>query len=332
MDLGSLHNTVTRLKESMELITGQSRDQRYSMPNMVQTVERRSGEATARFSEELTVTASSIEAVASRTTTLEVTMNNVEASVVAEQVARVNGDNALAFFIIDVEAIANAGTASGQIYISAESAPAGYTAKYGWRLTAGNTSIGMAALLTSGGVGEIAFTADTFKLIDPSYLGGAPATVFNYNGTTFNFDVPVTIRNEEIGANAVTNTATNAANVSASGGVLTANLTTRDNADVLVSVGITDTTATVTNDGASPTTVVTYGFDVQLDGVNTGHSLYSTKQVYSVVAGSNFRGLTPASAQYRLTGRSAGAHSFSIVNTAAAIVGLYITVTELADR
>jgi hypothetical protein len=29
MDLGSLHNTVTRLKESMELITGQSRDQRY---------------------------------------------------------------------------------------------------------------------------------------------------------------------------------------------------------------------------------------------------------------------------------------------------------------
>jgi hypothetical protein len=278
LDPGAMLNTLTRLKETVELITGQSKDHRFSFPNQVRIVERRSATSSARFTESLQIQANSIEAVVIRTTTLEADMGQAQADIVNEQTvratadtalatsittvqanvdtvdarvtteqtaratadtalatsitnvqtnidnvaadvntettARIAGDTANATAITNVEVKANGATASGQVYLKSETAPGGYTSRYGWYLNVtGLPSIGMDALLTTGGTGEIAFTASKFKLVDPSYLGGAPHEVFTYNGTTFNFGVPVTVLNEEIGANAVSNTVAASGNV-----------------------------------------------------------------------------------------------------------------------
>jgi hypothetical protein len=63
IDPGAMLNTLTRLKETVELMTGQTKDQRFSFPNQTKIIERRTGTALARFTEQLQIQANSLGAV-----------------------------------------------------------------------------------------------------------------------------------------------------------------------------------------------------------------------------------------------------------------------------
>jgi hypothetical protein len=63
IDPGAMLNTLTRLKETVELMTGQTQDQRFSFPNQTKIIERRTGTALARFTEQLQIQANSLGAV-----------------------------------------------------------------------------------------------------------------------------------------------------------------------------------------------------------------------------------------------------------------------------
>jgi hypothetical protein len=114
-------------------------------------------------------------------------------------------DAATNALVATVEDTANGATASGALYLIAESAPTGYSASYGWYITAGTKYAGMSAMVSSGGDAVIAFTAEQFLMTDPSYNGGVPGNVFEYDSGAFQFNVPVRVLNQDIGANAVTN-------------------------------------------------------------------------------------------------------------------------------
>ncbi len=372
IDPGAMLNTLNRLKETVELMTGQRQDKRFSFPSQVQAVERRSATSSARFSEELRVQANSIEAVVVRTTTLEAqmgvanaaitteqtvratadialasdittltaTVGSVNAQLISESTTRATADTALASSITTVTATANGATASGQVYLIAESAPSGYTAQFGWTLQATSQPFGMKALVDGSGVGSIAFIANRFKLIDPSYLGGDPVNVFNYNGTTFNFDVPVTIRNQEIGTNAVTNTVITTGNI-ASGGIIVAPiLTARAGARLRIEVKITDTSASIYLAPFS-TTFTSRSCDVQWNnGAGGGNTLVGYLTTMDTVITSNFLGgssyvfykaITPASQVLVLSGVAAGNYQFFMTNTTPYTLGMTLEVTELAD-
>jgi hypothetical protein len=101
-------------------------------------------------------------------------------------------------------ATANGATASGKVFLGATSNLAGTSATYAWYLTANGSVTGMYATADGAGGGGIAFTASRFMLTDPSYQGGAPRNVFNYDGTAFAFNVPVIIRTGDINPQAVT--------------------------------------------------------------------------------------------------------------------------------
>ena len=255
------------------------------------------------------------------------------AAITTEITARTNADSALAATITTVEATANGATASGQVYLVAESAPTGYSAQYGWTLTAGNESIGMKALKSSGGDGYIAFFADQFALIDPSYLGGDPALVMAYNGTTFNFDVPVTIRHEEIGQNATANGAATNGNVSA-GGSLSVSLTTRADSRVVVIVTINDVSASIHTVGFS-TTLTQHSFNALVDGTPGYGSMYSLETLVAsnFLGGSSYQfyaAITPTAQSFEITGLAAGGHTFGIANPTGYVLGMSVQAIELA--
>jgi hypothetical protein len=255
------------------------------------------------------------------------------AAITAETIARTTADSALAASITTVEATANGATASGQVYLVAESAPTGYSAQYGWTLTAGNESIGMKALKSSGGDGYIAFFADQFALIDPSYLGGDPALVMAYNGTTFNFDVPVTIRHEEIGQNATANGAATNGNVSA-GGSLSVSLTTRADSRVVVIVTINDVSASIHTVGFS-TTLTQHSFNALVDGTPGYGAMYSLETLVAsnFLGGSSYQfyaAITPTAQSFEITGLAAGGHTFGIANPTGYVLGMSVQAIELA--
>jgi hypothetical protein len=334
MSLESLHNTVGRLKESVELVTGQRPNQAFSFPNQLRIIERRSGEATARFTEQIQIQANSLQAVVIRTTQLEADMGDVEASVVAEQTARADADSALASDITTVTATANGGTASGQVYLVAEAAPAGYVASYGWTLTVNGASIGMKAMRTSGGVGEIVFTANQFRLVDPSYAGGTPQEVFAYNGVTFNFSVPVTIRHQEIGINATANGAF-AEGYVISGTTLSTSLTVRANSRLLVIVSISDVSFT-THTVPFSTTLTIRSFQLLIDGFSGFGIMNALDTLVSsnYLGGSSYQfyaGVTPTSKSFEVTGLTPGVHTFGVDNPSGYTLGMSIQVVELAQ-
>jgi hypothetical protein len=255
------------------------------------------------------------------------------AAITTEITARTDADSALASQITTVEATANGATANGQVYLVAESAPSGYSAQYGWTLTAGNESIGMKALKSSGGDGYIAFFADQFALIDPSYLGGDPALVMAYNGTTFNFDVPVTIRHEEIGQNATANGAATNGNVAA-GGSLSVSLTTRADSRVVVIVTINDISASIHTVGFS-TTLTQHSFNALVDGTPGYGAMYSLETLVAsnFLGGSSYQfyaAITPTAQSFEITGLAAGGHTFGIANPTGYVLGMSVQAIELA--
>jgi hypothetical protein len=92
-------------------------------------------------------------------------------------------------------------SANGQISIQAVANPGGATAAYGVFLTAGSQFTGLTMIAKSGGGSAIAIAANQFTFTDT----GTSTNVFSYSGGVFNFNVPVTIRNQDIGSNAVSN-------------------------------------------------------------------------------------------------------------------------------
>lgn len=129
--------------------------------------------------------------------------DDANAAVTVEADARASADSAQASLITTVTATANGATASGKVFLGATTNLAGTSATYAWYLTANGSVTGMYATADGAGAGGIAFTASRFMLTDPSYQGGAPRNVFNYDGTAFAFNVPVIIRTGDINPQAV---------------------------------------------------------------------------------------------------------------------------------
>jgi hypothetical protein len=304
-----------------------------SLDERVDQAQSQTDDNSAAIATEIIARTDADSALASQITTVEASVSAVEASVVTEATARATADTALAADITTVEATANGATANGQVYLVAESAPSGYSAQYGWTLTAGNESIGMKALKSSGGDGYIAFFADQFALIDPSYLGGDPALVMAYNGTTFNFDVPVTIRHEEIGQNATANGAATNGNVAA-GGALSVSLTTRADSRVVVIVTINDISASIHTVGFS-TTLTQHSFNALVDGTPGYGAMYSLETLVAsnFLGGSSYQfyaAITPTAQSFEITGLAAGGHTFGIANPTGYILGMSVQAIELA--
>lgn len=128
-------------------------------------------------------------AYAAYTVTVEARFLDVEASVITESTARSTADSALATSITTVQTNLNGITASGQVYLSAKSAPGGATAAYGWHLTAGSAFTGMEAIALSGGGSAIGFTADKFRFTD----SGTAQPWLTYSGGKIQFTGAVAI-------------------------------------------------------------------------------------------------------------------------------------------
>jgi hypothetical protein len=234
--------TVQRLKESVELLTGQRTPKLAGMNQAVLELRSQNGNLSATIREVYEVNTANGEALAQRTLTLEADMDAAEARITEVDTARVNGDealaqraltiethlgetdarvqevdqarsdgdNALASHLNTVEATANQGTAFGAISITAQAGLDGVFAAYSWNIKANNVQAGMWATVDGAGTGNIMFLADRFRLYKP---GGGPLPVFDYygNGFTFNGNVLIngnlvvtgTINTGQIAGNAV---------------------------------------------------------------------------------------------------------------------------------
>jgi hypothetical protein len=172
-DLASMLETIKRLKEALELMTGQRGTQ--------EVVEQQS----------LQGVLTEVHGLGSRTYDL---------SQATDQLAR---------RVIGVEATSEDVSASGQIVISAEANPAGYKAYFGVYLRANADSVpgtereaGMHLGLTNADSGVFALDVGKFLIRDSS--SGTTSTVFQYSGGEFQMTGNVTIN----GSLMVTNTIT----------------------------------------------------------------------------------------------------------------------------
>lgn len=159
----------------------------------------RSGEPTlsARLIQIDTARVNGEEAVSTRVTALEAEVGaarqgdpSVSARLTSIDTARATGDSALATQITTVEAAAGSATASGAVRLVAQAGPTGSSAAYGWEITAGPQSVGMQAVVDSGGTARIAFTADKFQVINGA---GAGVPVFDLSGSNIALNANVTI-------------------------------------------------------------------------------------------------------------------------------------------
>jgi hypothetical protein len=122
---------------------------------LTKTLQKQVGFVTAKFTQEIKVQADELSALSSQVTT--------------------------------VEATANGATAFGEVYLLAEAAPGGYTAQYGWTLTAGDVSLGMKAeRLGTGSFIEYAIMATPSVFLDTPGAGSVTytASVTNSAGIT----------------------------------------------------------------------------------------------------------------------------------------------------
>lgn len=140
------------------------------------------------------------------------------ASITTEATTRATADGALASLLTTVEVRSTGGavvtgSATAQMSMIALSSPSGYSSSFGMYLrnSAVNYDVGLNALLTSGGVGRISFTATQFYFTDPSYNGGLPGNVAAYSGGVWQFNIPVLLRTGELAANAATKVRSNSA-------------------------------------------------------------------------------------------------------------------------
>jgi hypothetical protein len=334
-DLASLQTALSRLKEGYEMLTGQRGKNEYNLVEGLLSIHKQLGSSTARLLELNEVTVSATAASAKRIEILEAEVGaardgepdlSARLTIISEASVDAQADADLALTRFGVVGTIN-GTSGGFTFIGV--------------LKNDGTSPTYA----------MEFDVNTFRIRDPAT--DLNKTVFLYNSGKFEFTGDVSINGnlvitgtidtlqlandavetDKILNNAVSNAASNSG-ITSSGSTLDVILTTRANANVVIIAAVTNVTATVSNDGNNPNSVVTYGFDVAVDGV-VQKSLYSLKTVAQVQntggGGYNFyRGVTPVSDHVLVSGLSAGAHTFSIANASGNNVGLALTVIELA--
>ena len=119
--------------------------------------------------------------------------------------AAIDGDAAIAGTLTQVSTRANGGTANGEVFIVAESAPSGFSAAYGIRLAANNTRAGLSILVRSNGTSVIALDATQLLIRDPNLGGGSPTTLVSISAGVAEFAMPFRVRGQDIEAFAVAN-------------------------------------------------------------------------------------------------------------------------------
>lgn len=337
-----LYETVDRLKESVETLTGHRdpKDSVFNFVNRVTTIERQFGTSTAKITQQVQIIAKETFALAQQIVTLEASVGDVSALVEEEKTARIEGDEALAADITSVEAKADQATANGEIEIKSMASPGGASASFGTfvRAKAGvhpELFAGMRITVnTANNEASIAFDARSMKFTD----SGTEQSVFTYNDPaspgTFNFNVPVTIFNKDIGLNAVSNTSANTGQINA-GDTLTAMITVRADARIAIEVKLTDTSLSTSGFifvGAPP--FVARVFPVLRDGVTIGN-LFSMDTLVRArfLGGSSYgfdQAVTPSSQVFVQSGLAAGTYNFGIQNSSPFQLGMAISVTELS--
>lgn len=145
-------------------------------------------------------------ALASQITTLDAQVDGNTAAISAETTARVNGDNSLGSSIQTVDAKFASNTATGGMEFRSLATPTGATAAFGLFVRAGSATgagayTGMQMFANSDGTGGIILNANSLQFND----SGTRTNVFSYSAGVFNFNVPVTIRNQDIAVGAVSN-------------------------------------------------------------------------------------------------------------------------------
>lgn len=298
-DFDGLYDTVQRLKESVEQLTGH-REKKNSVVDLVKTF----GTTSAQLLHQIKVSA--------------------------------DAGGANAEDILRVEAKADMGSAVGQISIRATTGPTGTSAAFETFVNAvvggfPDLRAGMKILVDAAtGTAHIGFEARSLQFTD----SGVSEPVFTYDGATFNFNVPVTIFNKDIGLNAVSNTSANTGQISA-GGILTVPIEVRDDARVGIEVKVTDTSLS-TNPfifvGAPP--FVPRVFPVLRDGVSIGSMFSMDTFVRATVIGvGQFafdKAITPSSQVFVQSSLPAGIYTFGIQNSSPYQLGMAISVTELS--
>lgn len=146
-----------------------------SIASLGSTVTSNNTTITASLATESSTRATADTALSTSISSLTSTVNSnnttITASLGTESTTRATADTALSSSISSVSAIANAGTASGQIVFSAQSAPAGVSARFSLDLYATGfspTQAGFYMDAVAGGGGRIVFKANTFQVEDPT--------------------------------------------------------------------------------------------------------------------------------------------------------------------
>jgi hypothetical protein len=283
LDINALLNTVKQLKEAVELMTGQ-RGSQFSFANQTKTLQRQFGNASAKFTQQIKVLASSTGASTAWIATFESNFGVNGADIATEFTTQAGVNSAQATMNTTLSAGVADATASGQIRLVATAAPSGVTASYAIELQ--TTTLGVWAqtglyLDLIGGVSRLRIVVDQFHMTDPGYNGGDATEVFAYDSGdgVFRFFVPVEIITDEIALNAVTNAASDVQTV-AGGANFDIVITTLANSPVTVIMVFSDPTGATSQSGLSTFGGTNTNFDVKYDGVsldsvNTIHPVYA---------------------------------------------------------
>jgi len=232
--------------------------------------------------------------------------------------------------ITTVESTSEGGTASGAIYFATKSTPAGASAAYGLFLSAGDAFAGFEVLALSAGGSAIGMTADKLLFSD----SGTATAVFDYGFSTpgvFTFNVPVEIRNSDIGVAQVSNSVVATGSIGSGADLTTAALTVRAGARVDILVTVSETSGTIYSAPFS-VSFISRAFTVSYNSTPIG-AMYSMDTIVAsnFLGGSSyafFKAVTPSAEVFTINGLPAGSDTFSVNNGAPAAVTMSIKATE----
>ena len=190
----SMLESVERLKEAMELLTGQRGfDETYSVDNNFRTLRKELGGLSAVFSERIELAVNQYGALVERTTALEVRSDDMDARIIEVDTASIDRDGALATSIDIVQASVDDVSAGG--YFKTVAAVSGgalasmeaqvyttdaknVTVTAGWRVK------------IEAGVSYFDIYSANWRLIDNA---GVPKPVMEYSSGKFRFTGDVAI-------------------------------------------------------------------------------------------------------------------------------------------
>jgi hypothetical protein len=297
----SLFTTVQRLKEAVEILTGQ-RSGSNSVLSLTKTLRKQVGFMSAKFTQQIKVQADDLSSLASTVTT--------------------------------VEARANQATANGEVYLQATAAPGGASAAFGVFLTAGSKYTGMLFGVDSAtDEAFINLAAEKFRFDN----SGTNEPVFEWNSISnkFEFFVDVEVHDVDIGLNAITNSAATAG-VVPTGGALSFTLSNiRAGARIEVETAVTDTSLSLFP-AAGGATLSTHTFSMSIDSGGSSGDMISLDTIAAVVQGfvapywTFYKAITPVTGLFLITGLTPGSHTFALANPSGFTLGMSLKVRELA--